>query len=640
MSEVQKEEKNRRIKAKQKPNSNFASGTTIFEPPGIIVNPNSSHDKAFNLSEALKSVITFPANPYDSKNNVLDMSRLSLARLEHFAASTPGAIVCCQPSDSWKLTFVSEKITNIIGYEAGLLMNQPELWLEKVHADDKEELIECLKRLPDLGSDVHEFRILHQNGSYRWIRSEIKVYEDTNQKPGEFISWWMDITSYKQLEQQLIYDAFHDRLTGLPNRLLFIDRLNVSLARRIRKPDQLFAVFLVDLDRFKNVNDRLGHEAGNQLLIEVARRLTSCLRFGDTISRLGGDEFVMIIEDLKGQEKASSLGERILKIFETPFVVAGKKIKITASLGIVLPRSGYESAEQMLRDADIAMYLAKKEGRARFVFADETLREQTLSQINIEDALHEAYEKNEFLFYYQPIIDLSKGEIFGFEALLRWQHKTLGLMLPHKFIRLAEETNLIVPVSQRMTCTAFHQICHWRQQFPQCQQAKISLNISPTQFQNEFPQQLKSFLAESNLSPSSVILEITESVLIDDIKRAAKILNELNEIGVHIYMDDFGSGYSSMNYLHNLPVNGLKIDRSFVSSLKPRSGTFEIIKAIIELAQKLKLRVVAEGVETAEQLRCLKELGCRFVQGFYFSPPLKVAAAEEFIKHFFPGLDF
>jgi diguanylate cyclase (GGDEF)-like protein/PAS domain S-box-containing protein len=558
-------------------------------------------------------------------------SRKARARLDQFARCSPGVIFCCEPFAGWRATFVGGGVKAILGYEAETFLKNPLLWLDLVHPDDRSELADRLKSLTGRDSDVHEYRVRHRDGEYRWIRDEMSVFRDDDGRPREFIGYWLDITEYKALEAQLIFDAFHDTLTKLPNRSLFLDRLQVAFARLKRHPDHVFAVLFIDLDRFKNINDSLGHEAGDALLVALAERLQKCLRFGDTVARWGGDEFIIILEDINGLEDARATAERLLKVINAPFRVMGRKKFITASVGISLAGRGTESAEQLVRDSDIAMYRAKKTGGGRGVVFRESMRQQTLTMHDLETDLWQAVERKELGLCFQPVLRTQGAGLFALEALLRWNHPERGLIMPDQFIPIAEETGLIIPIGNWVIQEACRRLSEWRETAPAAAGAVVSINISGRQFLPSLAKDLKLVIKETGVDPGSIIFEITESAVVEDFKRAALVVKQLKKMAVQVYIDDFGSGYSSMNYLRRLPVDGLKIDRSFIESMAPGSHSYEIVRSIIGLGRKLGLTVVAEGVETESQLESLRALGCPLVQGFFFERPLDPEALEAFL---------
>lgn len=438
-----------------------------------------------------------------------------------------------------------------------------------------------------------------------------------------------DVTERKSLEEQLLHDAFHDSLTGLPNRALFMDRLGQSLRHAQRRRERLFAVLFLDLDRFKLVNDSLGHGAGDRLLVEIARRLEACIRPGDTAARLGGDEFTVLLEDVRDGADAAQVAERIQREIRRPVTLGGHEVFTSASIGIALSATGYDRPEDLLRDADIAMYRAKAKGGSRHEAFDPTMHARAVALLKMETDLRRAIDRGEFTVHYQPIVSLRDGRIAGFEALVRWNHPHRGLVLPMEFIRMAEETGLVVDIDRWVLREACRQLHEWHRRYPDARPLSVSVNLSGRHFaQPDLAEHLRRTLRATGLQGDCLGLEITESVLLDTTEASNEALHELRRDGTRLYLDDFGTGYSSLSYLHRFPIDALKIDRSFVTSLRPGGQGQEIVRTIMSLAQNLDIHVVAEGVETPEQLAALKALRCEYAQGYAFSPPLPGGEAE------------
>ncbi len=439
-----------------------------------------------------------------------------------------------------------------------------------------------------------------------------------------------DIIKRQQAQEQLLHNSLHDELTGLPNQRLFIERVQRTIERSKQQNKYLFAVLFLDLDRFKVVNDSLGHLMGNQLLIEISHRLKSVLRVGDIVARFGGDEFTILIEDIEDISTAIQVAERIKKVLALPFQLNEHRVFTNASIGIAFSKPDYEQAAHILRDADVAMYCAKALGKARYEVFDPKMHEGASLLLELETALRNALLKQEeFRLHYQPIISLTTGKIIGFEALIRWHHPKQGLISPQDFIPLAEETGMIVSIGQWVLYEACRQMYKWHKQFPSSLPLTISVNFSGKQItQPDVFTQVKHILQESGLKPCSLKLEITETFLMDNFELANTILSQLTELNVEMHMDDFGTGYSSLSYLHRLPIKTLKIDRSFVSNIGSRGENLEIVRAIVTLAHNLNMSVTAEGIETVEQLAQLKALQCDYGQGYFFLPPIEGAEVE------------
>ena len=442
-------------------------------------------------------------------------------------------------------------------------------------------------------------------------------------------SYAFDITAYKQTEEQLLHNAFHDVLTGLPNRALFMERMRYVVERAKRYKDYLFAILFLDLDRFKIVNDSLGHMIGDRLLIEIARRLETCLRSGDTVARLGGDEFAILLESIRDVGDATNVAKRIHKALVPPFNLGGHEVFTTFSIGIALSSMGYDHPETLLRDADTAMYRAKAVGRGCHAVFDTVMHTQAVALLQLENDLRRAIERQEFRILYQPIIALDTGRIAGFEALVRWQHPEQGLLSPGAFIPTAEETRLILPIGQWALQQACQQMSHWQKQFAAYPPLTISVNLSGKQLsQPDLIEQIDQTLEDTGLETGSLKLEITESMLMDNAESARVLLGQLRARNIQLSIDDFGTGYSSLSYLRRFPLNTLKIDRSFISKMGIDDENAEIVRTIVTLAHNLGIYVTAEGVETEAQLVQLWALQCEYAQGYFFSRPLDSKAAE------------
>jgi len=442
----------------------------------------------------------------------------------------------------------------------------------------------------------------------------------------------------KQWEAKLVHTAFHDPLTDLPNRLLFLDRLGLCVSRTKRHQNYLFAVLYVDLDRFKMINDGMGHVVGDHLLVQVGRRLQSCLRVTDTVSRIGGDEFAVLMDDIKHFSDVTRAVERIRDQLLLPLKLDGHEVFTTASIGIALSSTGYQNAEDFLRDADTAMYRAKALGEGRHQIFDKSMHEQAVRLLKLETDLRRAIERKELRLHYQPIMSLHTGLLAGFEALVRWQHPDDGLLSPAEFIPVAERSQLIIPITQSVLQEACSQARIWRSQLPADFPFSISVNL-PAKYlaKPDWVQEISALMAENGLPPEFLALEITESEIMEDPASFSIALSHLNELGVKTYIDDFGTGYSSLKYLANLPVHALKIDRAFVSNLDVDERNSAIVRSVVSLAHNLGLQVIAEGVETSHQLEYLKALKCQYGQGFLFSRPGDSEQATQFLTAYGPG---
>lgn len=499
---------------------------------------------------------------------------------------------------------------------------QGKSFLSLVHPDDITLAMAQYNRILS-GEIVQPVELRFQSGSGEYLTTEVTGRPAVKNGVVARVTWIArDITERKRTEEKLLRYAFYDVLTGLPNRALFFDRLGHSInrAKRRGRDGFSFAVLFLDLDRFKVVNDSLGHMMGDDLLIQTARRLEQCVRPDDTVARIGGDEFVILLENVHDAREVINVAERIQKESSILFNLSGHEVFTSVSIGISLSSPRYDCAEEMLRDADTAMYRAKSLGRARYQVFDSAMRLQAMSLLEMETDLRNAVERQEFCLYYQPIVSLASFKPIGFEALVRWHHPRRGLLRASEFIPLAEETGLIEPVGRFVIEEACRQISEWKQELGGDFPGTVSINLSARQFKNpNLVDQITDVLKKTEVPSSNLTLEITESVLMETGSAAERMLQELHDKNMKLQIDDFGTGYSSLGYLKRFPVDALKIDRSFVQSMNENS---EILQSVVGLAQSLDLEVIAEGIETKEQATTLTSLGCGYGQGYYFSTPL------------------
>lgn len=529
-----------------------------------------------------------------------------------------------------KLLYLNPAAEKIYSRPISDFLNDPQLWFKVIHLDDQAHVLQTVQKIYQIGSGEIEYRILRPDGEVRWLHTRSHVTYNDSGEPVRLNGIASDITERKQMQEQLIHDAFHDALTGLPNRVLFMKQLAAAIIRA-KASSHLFAVLFLDLDRFKLINDSLGHLVGDQLLVAIAHRLATCLQPNETIARLGGDEFIILIDRMQHPQEATELAERIQKILQVPFHLNEYKVYTTASIGIAMSLANYDQPEQVLRDADIALYHAKGQNRTRHSVFDSAMYDQTVALLQLETDLHWAIEQKQLRVHYQPIVSLETGEISGFEALVRWQHPTRGLVSPAEFIPIAEEVGLIIPIGHWVLQTACQRLRRWQDRFPQAKDLTISVNLSSKQLlQPNLSEQVAQVLQETGLNPACLKLEITESGIMQTTE-PIELLSKLKALQVHLSIDDFGTGYSSLSRLRQFPIDTLKIDRSFVSNMHEASENAEIVHAIISLAHNLGLDVVAEGVEIAEQLAWLKALHCEQGQGYFFAKPLDHQAAADLI---------
>jgi len=520
---------------------------------------------------------------------------------------------------------VNPSMCGKLGYTELELLNKP--IGDITHPDDVRAVVTNMKKLLNGKASSYQIeqRYLHKYGHSVWVLLNASLVPNSQVEPARFVFQVQDITERKLAEEKLVHDVFHDALTGLPNRALFLDRLTVAIERARRRPGE-FAVLFLDLDGFKEINDNLGHMVGDQLLIEIARRLRACLRMTDTIARLGGDEFTIILEDLEDQKETIRIVERLQQELAQPIKLGNSQASVTASIGIASGISNYARPEEVVRDADSAMYQAKAAGKARYEVFDGRGHSASLS--HMQNDLSNAVDRRQLLLFYQPIVTLQDGRLIGFEALVRWKHPQRGIIFPVDFIHMAEGTGAINHIARWVLREACHQLRQWHEQYPFHRYITMSVNLSAKQFMRpDLIDEILAALQEASLAPGMLKLEITESVLMDNIETSAGMLQQLRALGVELSIDDFGTGYSSLSYLHRLPINNLKIDQSFVNRIVKNDENTEIIRSIVALAQRLGMTVVAEGVETLQQLAELRLLNCDAGQGYLFSKPVGAKAA-------------
>ena len=503
-----------------------------------------------------------------------------------------------------------------------------ELWVDRLAA---ERTRDQLRRV----GVVREFEGLMRRADGReiWVQTDVRVHRDADGSLCGYEGSLQDVTERRQAQEQLVHDALHDALTGLPNRAFFMERLEHAVRFSQRQEDYKFAVLFLDFDRFKIVNDSLGHSLGDQLLIEGGQRLAGCLREVDTLARFGGDEFAILLDGISGIRDASHIAERIHYALAAPFSLGGHEVVATASIGIAVGNKDYDPPQDLLRDADIAMYQAKQQGPGKHVIFNAEMHRQALGLLSLESDLRRAVERNEFELAYQPIVSLADEELRGFEALVRWRHPEKGVLLPADFLRTAEDTGLIVVLGRLVLQEACRQLSEWQRDYPGWKELSVSINLSSKQFHHpDLIDDVSRCLAENDLEPGNLHLEITEDVIVEDPARAIDTFERLKALGVHIHIDDFGTGYSSLSMLSHFPVDILKTDRTFIDRMGFDQSDLEIVRAVFSLARSLDMEVIAEGVENSGQLTTLREMGCRFAQGFFFAKPLRPEGVAQLLS--------
>ncbi|MEB3118333.1 MAG: EAL domain-containing protein [Limnothrix sp.] len=551
------------------------------------------------------------------------------------------AIGICQIDPNGRYLHVNQRFCNLLGYTEAELLQQT--FQDLTYPGDLAENLQQSQRLwrGDISSFSLEKRYMRKDGQLQWVNVTVSLVQSASDAQPYTLALVEDISARKQAEEQLTYNAFYDALTGLPNRNLFVDRLKVCLSQSQRHANRMFGVLYVDLDRFKVVNDSLGHHAGDELLVQIGRRLQSCLRCNDTVARLGGDEFAVILDDVGTSEEALWVADRVQEHLKQPFHIHGHDFYTSASIGVALSQDPatqqpYANWQNLMRDADIAMYRAKANGKGCSQVFEPMLHHSTLTQLQIESDLRQALSNNGLEVYFQPIVRIQDRRLVGFEALVRWNHPQQGWISPSVMVAAAEETDLIVHLGEWVLAAACAQLQQWRSHWHRDHShlpLSISVNIAGRQFaQANLVQQIERTLMETGLPPACLRIEVTESVIAERVDSVVDKLARLKALGVQSCIDDFGTGYSSLSRLQQFPINALKVDRSFVKDLPYSEDSAAIVRTIVNLARSLNIHTVAEGIETPEQLQCLEQLGCDYGQGFLFAKPMQAAAAEELLR--------
>ena len=598
---------------------------------GVLVVQDYENSDTYTLRdvELLTSVADQIALAIERKRSEDELIR-SQERFELVARATSDAVWDwnLKTNDIWW----NEGFKKLFGYEPDVVGSGLDSWIGRLHSDDSDRVVHDRYRHIESRQTnwVDEYRFLRADGSYAFVIDRGYVVYDENDQPVRMLGSMMDVTERKSLEDQLTHQALHDPLTKIANRALFKNRVDHALTKLARSNSSLAVLFL-DLDNFKAINDSLGHAAGDKLLVCVAERLQDCLREADTAARLGGDEFAVLVEAMYRPDEAIMIAERILSVFCQPFMIEGKEIFVGTSIGIAANSPQAVASEELLRNADLAMYLAKSQGKGKYIVFEAKMHEALMERIEMEDDLRRGIEEREFVIHYQPILDLQSNRMVGMEALVRWMHPRLGMLAPLRFIPLAEETNLIVPLGEWILAEACRQMQLWRDQHDELE-VSVTVNISIRQFQQrELVDLVSRALSNSGLPARLLILEITESFMMQDTEATIEKLHELKKLGVRLAIDDFGTGYSSLSYLQRFPIDILKIDKSFIDKLGQGSEGNAVARAIIMMGDSLNLKTIAEGIEHPGQISELQLLGCEAGQGFHFAKPLTVGDMDEFL---------
>jgi PAS domain S-box-containing protein len=559
-------------------------------------------------------------------------------QLFHLISENAADMIALVDNDGRRL-YNSPAYQKVLGYSAADLKATASI--EQIHPDDRPRVLQAADKARKSGRGERlEYRVLHKDGTWRTLESTASPIRNAKGETEKLVIVNRDITERKRAEEMLAHNAFHDGLTDLPNRSLFLDRLQHALTLSKRHTNYKFAILLIDIDEFKIVNDSLGHSAGDQLLIQIGQRLKESVRQADTVSRprvsgvpekpanddtlarLGGDEFTILLDDIRDPIEAVRVAERVQMELAAPFLVNTHEIVISASIGIAASSSPHTRAEELLRDADIAMYRAKRAGKARCEVSDPAMHASAVKRLSLETDLRRALDQGEFRVYYQPIVSLQTGKVAGFEALTRWQRPE-GVLSPIDFIGVAEETGLIIQMNRQLLREACRQLRFWQSAFPSTPPLTMSVNITSREFAHpDLVSNLRRSIDETGVDPKCLQLEIIETIAMGDVEKSNKILEQLKALGVRLSIDDFGTGHSSLSRLRRIPVDTLKIDRSFISNMESDRENREIVRAIIVLAHNLGLKVVAEGTETEEHINLLKQFGCEMAQGYFYSKPV------------------
>ncbi len=589
--------------------------------------PSQSPDELQRVTDAINEMRITLLNDIDKqKKDAAEIQRLSLA-----IEQSPSSVLICD--HRWKIIYANQKFGQLTGHSLNAILGKHPKELTHISPDEcqNEQLWNNIEiQVERAGIWQGEMHSTRHGGEKFWEQVVITPIRDQDGRATQFLILGEDISVRKRYEQQLLRQANYDLLTGLPNRMLALDRLKLALAQSRREDSRVGLMFL-DLDNFKHINDTMGHDAGDSLLIEASRRIASALRGNSTVARLGGDEFLIILPSLESPEDSETVADRILNAFAVPYILNNQEVFISTSIGIAIYPTDSENSSTLLQQADAAMYQAKHKGKSAFHRFTPDLNQQSGERLKLETQLRKALELNELQLYYQPIMETATGGIIGAEALIRWNNPVLGLVAPDKFIPLAEETGLITSIGEWVIHTACRDAKQWHSETGQL--LTIAINVSPRQFRDiKFMESVRQALVVNDLGGEFLELEITERLLLDDSIETYEILHQLDEMGVKLSVDDFGTGYSALSYLKSYPFDSLKIDRSFVKDVNTEAEDAALVNAIITMAHSLGLKVIGEGVEDAEQLAFLRKKGCDYAQGYYYSRPVPEKDFREWIQ--------
>lgn len=627
---------------------NIAAFNSMNKDVPLLILKNTKVDINFNLN---KRIYDFLESDFDRKvllqriENVLELQNAKLQmrkinddfpeeQIRRYELAVSGS------NDGvwdWNLqtdeVYYSKRWCEILGYLESELDSIPSSWLSRVHPDDVSLLDTAIHSHISNVTDclAYEYRLRHKNGHYRWVLTRGKLVMDDNDRPWRLVGSQTDISDRKNSEQLIAYNAFHDPLTGLANRALLMERIEQMVIHSRRDETHSYAIMFLDLDKFKEINDNLGHEAGDVILKTVAKRIAVCVREGDTLARFGGDEFVILVAGTCTEKDVLGLAERILKEMAKPIHVLSHELHIGVSIGIVTDTASYEDSESSVRDADLALYHAKSNGRNRYELFKPSMHMNTSKHFALQATLSGAKDRKELVMFYQPILSLATGQVRGFEALMRWKHPENGFIYPLDFIPVAEETGLINEIGAWGIHQSCQQLKAWRSEIPEAQDWFVSVNVSGKQLESEmFSGQVNQALLESGVSGENLVVEITENVLMHDIRQIEPKLQLLKDMGVVLAIDDFGTGYSSLAVLNDFPFDVLKIAREFVLNIHTKPKSERTVRLIHMLAEEMKMKTVVEGIENDQELDTIMKIGCDLAQGFLFSKPKH---AEEIAKY-------